>query len=448
MRIVELTKEQFDQFAKEHPLSSHYQSYYYGILLSEYYFDYHLIGYVDNNDNIKAASLILTKSITSFHKYGYAPKGFLIDYSDEQLLKAFTNDIKKYFKKRKCALIKINPDIKIGEIHEDNNYQTTYNQNIHLVEVMKKYGYLKLKNNLYFEAQFPRFNAIVNLNEFDGLNSVKKNARNKVRKAGRRGLSMVSGTTDDFDQFYNLIKNKKKRSKNYYQDYYNSFNKEGFIDFHLIRVDYEKFLTSAQQRFADEQAKNEELIRLMQENPTEKTIARKMQSDRDLTSYKNDILVASKNIGTERSVIIAGALVIKYGKNVSILISGYDEIFNFLGANYYLHFGLMEYYKNLGYVYFDMNGITGDFTKENPYYGLNQFKLSFNPNVYEYIGEFDLIIKKRTYKSLNNNATLAHEFNKPWSKKGDKSESNTPSEETIAKEKPANAPVEKFDDII
>ena len=209
MKIIEISKEKFDQFAKDHPLSSHYQSYYYGILMAEYYFDYNFIGYVDDVGNIKAASLVLTKNITGFHKYGYAPKGFLLDYNDEKLLKAFTKDIKKYFKRKKCFLIKINPEIPIGEIHSENNYMTTYNQNVNLIKTMEKYGYIKLKNNLYFESQFPRFNAIVNLKDFNGPYSVAKNVRNKINKGIRRGLSLELGTIDDFETFYNFIKNKQ-----------------------------------------------------------------------------------------------------------------------------------------------------------------------------------------------------------------------------------------------
>ena len=59
-----------------------------------------------------------------------------------------------------------------------------------------------------------------------------------------------------------------------------------------------------------------------------------------------------------------------------------------------------------------MNGITGDFTDKNPYNGLNNFKLGFNPKIYELIGEYDLILKPRAYKKLNNNGTLARVLNK------------------------------------
>ena len=419
MKIVELTKEQFESFSNTHPLRSHYQTFYYGQLMSEYYFDYNLLGYVDNKGSIKAASLIVTKKITSMHKYAYAPKGLLIDYNDANLVKAFTRDLKRYLKRKKVFMLKINPDIIIGEARKENGYKTVYNVNVEITEMLKSFGYLKLKNNLYFESQFPRFNSIIHYDKYKGLNSLAKNVRNKINKSERRGLSLQHGTVDDIEKFYEFVKEKRTRGIEYYRDYYNLFNKESQIELFLIRVDYEKYLTTAQKRYNDEVALNEKFNAEMQSAPNEKLLARKMQSDRDLASYKNDILKASKNINNENSFVVAGAMVIKYLNRAYILISGYDQNFKFLSPNYYLHYQIIEHYRSLGFEYIDLNGMTGDFSKENPYYGLNKFKLGFNDLVYEYIGEFDLIIRKRVYNDLNNSATLAKEFNKPWVKKGD-----------------------------
>ena len=66
---------------------------------------------VNETNNILAAALILIKKIDLFNKYGYAPKGFLIDYHNQELVKAFTNALKKYYYPKNVAFIKINPEI-------------------------------------------------------------------------------------------------------------------------------------------------------------------------------------------------------------------------------------------------------------------------------------------------------------------------------------------------
>lgn len=419
MKIVELSRSQFEEFANNHPLRSHYQSYNYGQLLSEYYFDYYLIGYVDNNDSIKAASLILINKVTKIWNYAYAPKGFLIDYKDEDLVKKFTHDLKKYLKRKKVVMLKINPEIIIGEIREENNFQTVYNDNVKIVDMLTKYDYVKLRNNLYFEAQQPRFNIVISLNEFKGISQFKKNVRNKISKSERRGLYVEFGGIDDIEAFYNLIKDKKSDKKlEYYRDYYNVFNRDQLIDIFLVKVDYEKYLISAQQRYNEELSRNEELVRKLQETKDEQVLARKMQSDHDLASFKNDIIRSSKNIGQENTLLVAAAYVIKFTNRAYILYSSYNENLKFLNANHYLYYKIIEHYKNTGFESLDLNGMTGDFSNKNPFNGLNRFKLGYGSVVNEYIGEFDLMIKKRKYQELDKMAVLAKVFNKPWEKKG------------------------------
>ena len=85
MYLKELTIEEFTEFQKTHPLSNYHQTINYALLMSEIGYDYDLIGYVNDYENILAATLILIKPIGFKCFYGYAPQGFLIDF--ENLLK-------------------------------------------------------------------------------------------------------------------------------------------------------------------------------------------------------------------------------------------------------------------------------------------------------------------------------------------------------------------------
>jgi len=49
-----------------------------------------------------------------------------------------------------------------------------------------------------------------------------------------------------------------------------------------------------------------------------------------------------------------------------------------------------------------MCGFSGSTSKDDPYYGLYNYKKSFNPEFIEWIGEFDYIIDKNKYKLLLN----------------------------------------------
>ena len=82
----------------------------------------------------------------------------------------------------------------------------------------------------------------------------------------------------------------------------------------------------------------------------------------------------------------------------SIIFSAYDKNYKRFAPNYFLHYSIIKYYQDK-FDYLDLNGVVGNFEVENPYSGLNRFKLGFNPRIYEFIGEFDLIIEPKRYKN-------------------------------------------------
>ena len=208
MYIREITIKEFERFAEHHPLGSHYQSINYALLMAENGFDYEFIGYVDEYNKIYAASLILTKKLNRIFQYGYAPKGFLIDYFNKTLLKNFSDKLICYYKKKNLVFIKINPEIAVAEIN-NKNFQKTYNQNIEIQNNLIDTGYKKLKENLYFESMMPRYNAIINLKNFQ-KSTLQKNTRNKVNRAKEKGLCMEVANRSGIDILYPFIKRKKK----------------------------------------------------------------------------------------------------------------------------------------------------------------------------------------------------------------------------------------------
>lgn len=409
MVIKSLTSTDFDNFASKHLLASFYQTSKYALLMGEYGYDFEYIGYIDDKDSIIAGSLILLKKIKGKILYGYAPNGFLIDYTDENLLKDFTQKIKDYYYKKNVAFIKLNPLIAIGKI-DNKTKETTYNENKKIKDILANNKYLKLKNNLYFESSLPRFNGYVDLKTINP-SQYSKNTRNKINKAIKRGLVFEKGKGKQLDIFLKFLAKDNNKENYYYQDLYSIFNRDNSIDLFLVKIDYEDYLINSRIEYDKEIEKNTTYNEKLMREATEENINIKMNSDKIVLSYKNDILEGTKGLKENKETYIAGALVIKHNNIVTIYSSWFDRKYLKFNANYFLHHNIIEYYKN-DYDLFDLNGMTGDFTHRNPYYGLNQFKFGFNPNVYEFIGEYDLIINHNDYVYLQENNLLAKEFNK------------------------------------
>lgn len=406
--LKKLTIDEFNEFQKHHIESNYYQTISYAMLMAEVDYDYDLIGLIDYEGNILAGAMILIKQIGSNTYYGYSPRGFLIDYTNKELLYNFTEEIKEYYKDKSVAFIKVNPLLPIGKLNK--NLEIDYNSNRNILNDLTTLGYKKLRDNLYFEAQLPRFNAIINLKEYKKDN-LDKNTKNKIKKGIRKGLKIEKVDKSKIDIFYEFIKNKKDRNSYYYKDYYTVFEKSDNVDLFLIKIDYNEFLLNSQFIYNEELEKNTKLNEKLTTNHSNRLINHKMNSDKKLLSYKNDIMEATKGLQENKTTYVAGALVIKHNKTATIAISGYDTSLKRFAPNYFLHYSLIKYYKD-NYDYLDLNGVVGDFKNENSYSGLNRFKLSFNPSVYEYIGELDLVINENIYNILLKTGTLAHELNK------------------------------------
>ncbi len=407
MYIKELSLMQFNEFAQNNIIGNYYQSINYAMLKAEEGYDYEFIGLVDNMEII-AAALILYKKIGNTY-YGYSPRGFLIDYSNSYILDTFTKLIKDYYKAKNFAFIKINPEIAIGKLNKKTlNFE--YNANYNVINNLTKCGYKKLKNNMHFEALLPRINAIVNLEEMD-ITKFSKNTRNKIKKGIRKGLVLEKASMDKIDILAKFLKINISKDNFYYHDLYSVFEKSNDVDFFLVKVDYKNYLINSQNYYNQELNKNNRFNdKILYRNSTN-VINAKMNSDKALLSYKNDIAEASRYLNESIDTYVAGAIVIKYDNRITIQISGFDKELKRYSANYFLYFAILAHYKGK-YKYADLNGMVADFDKDNPYHGLNRFKLGFNPDVYEYIGEFDLVINENAYNHLLKSGLLAKELNK------------------------------------
>ncbi len=406
MNIKEISIAEFKDFVSSHFIGNFHESINYAMIKAEEGYDYEFISY--GGDEIVGAALILYKKIGGYY-YGYSPRGFLIDYSNTFLLEDFTKKIKAFYEKKNFVFIKINPEIAVAKLNKKTmNFE--YNENYRIVDNLIRCGYKKLKDNMNFESLLPRVNAIINLDEFD-VNKLNKNTRNKIKKGLRKGLVLEKCDHNKLNIFYEFIKNKIKKDEYYYNDFYNVFSKTADVDLLLVRVDYKTFLINSTNAYNNEARINNYLNNKLLSNNNSNVINSKMNSDKTLLSYKNDIAEASKYLNTNTETYLAGALVIKYQNRVIIEISGFDKSMGRYSPNYFLYYALIKYYSK-NYKYIDLNGITGDLSKDGYYYGLNRFKMGFNPDVYEYIGEFDLVINEKLYDKLLKSGALAKEFNK------------------------------------
>ena len=410
MIIKEISKDEFNTFSKSHVLTSFYQTKEYGTVMSRSgYADIYIGAFVDNN--LIGASLVLTKSISLNVKYGYAPRGFLIDYFNKELFTEFSKCIKKFFKRRGYAFIKVDPLITYSEVFPSTDTKNINEAAEKLYPCLEKNNYKRLKNNVYFESMLTKYNPILNLRSFN-FSNLEEKIQKKLDKIHSRGLRLIKGDIYNINDLYELIKRKNDRPSEFYKILYKVFKEGEMIDLFLVEVDYHNYLENLQDEYATELSINERINKVFESNTKNKDIYKeKMDSDRKLNDINKEI--GEINLKIQSGIFkefVAGALVIKYNGVASIYASGFNKNYNRILPNHFLHYMLITNYQSEGFNFIDLNGMAGDFSKNSPYKGLNDFKMIWNPRVYEYLGEFDFILSYTKYSLLWTTKALHKEF--------------------------------------
>ncbi|MBO5138564.1 MAG: peptidoglycan bridge formation glycyltransferase FemA/FemB family protein [Bacilli bacterium] len=409
MKIITLNPKQFDEYAKKHKYRNYFQSSQYANTIAKQGFKVHYLGILDEFNKLIGATLIIYKDMFMNKKIAYAPRGILFDYTNAQMVNELAKKLISVLGKQNFLILRMDPYIpatvrnKKGKIININNDVNTIMLNL------KNAGFKYKGQNKFFENEKNRFEALVLLNNDIRTiyKSFSKRIRHKINRASKAGITIHKDIDKNIDELYSFIKNKTSMPKEYYINIVNNFNENCNIYYAILNSD--AFVISAKERYENEIDKNNKLAEKIQnikyKSIPKKLLNYKMESDKLINIYKNDLITAT-NILKEypKGLIIGGAMTIDFDNASYLIVDGYNTKYKNLNCNYLIKWYIINESKTKGLKYFNMNAIVGEFQKKNPYSNLNDTKLEYNAIPTEYIGEFDLILNNfsyNIYKGLN-----------------------------------------------
>lgn len=415
MQIVLLDEARFDNFAINHPDYNFYQSSNYGRFMSKNGHNSYYLGLSDESGNIKAATLIIVKNDNNDkRKMAYAPRGFLIDWNNDQLVSEFTNLIKDFLAKRGFTYLKIDPMIIYKEHNLDGSEINNGTNNENFIKKLQSLGYIHMGYNNGLETSKPRWNSMTYLSKdiIQLYNSISKEAREKIMESYNLGNKIYKGSMNDISLLYNLI-NQINPPLEYYLDYYQFFSVNNGFEVYFTKLEPVEYVNSSKKMYEKEEARNNELNMQIQDfnNPNkDMLINEKIKSDELVSKYKKDMIEAI-NLFQQypNGIVTAGIAVIKYGRKATFFVSGVNERFKDHHPEYLLRWHLMQEFAKQGYELVDFNGIIGNFS--NSYGSLLERELA--NKIVEYVGEFDLVINKKSYYTGNKINPILNWLNTP-----------------------------------
>ena len=407
MKIITLTKEEFDNFSNKHNYNTFFQSNDYAEFskINDGY-STHYLGFVNQNNNLIGASLILYKTLFWGYKSAYAPRGFLFKYDDMDLVDDLTASLKRLLRKQKFIFITIDPPIIVSERDSEGKTIKSNTSINAILTNFKNNNYEHLGFNLYNESKIPRFSVSARLNS-DGriiYSSFSDDVKEKITYANNMAITVEEDKNLDVNKLGDFLKKVGiKRNKRYYQNLIDAFKRDNKVKIFYAKLDTVKYTKNANDLYAKEEEKNKALADIIQSGDNvkyniQKAINDKIVSDKMLHTYKKDIVASTRLLKSFPNGLVCGvALTISESRGVNILFNYYDKAYERYHVEILMNYEIMKYFGKEGYQYINLGTVSGNFDKNSKYYYMLQNKIGFNSSILEYIGQFDIILNPTMY---------------------------------------------------
>ena len=412
MEFVELTEKEFLKYSLSCPITSFFQQPLWAEVKKDNGWNHFFVGLKDNK-KVVAATLLLSKKIKFFKNMFYAPRGFLLDYNNLDILEEFVNKLKDFLKEHDALFLKINPYVDYQE-HTVDGDVVDNTQNDLLMNKLKELGFVH--NGFYIDQDKktdlePRWISVLDLSDIDSIDDAYKNMRSstkwRINNSRKNSLEIIEATESNLFEFKNLMKHTAERREfvdrplSYYQNMFKVLKKDNLVKVLLVKINFKELLDNSKINLEDNLKKQEELKdNARKEKQMKELLLEKERLDKKIETLEQTIAEYGD------SKIIAGGWYMLYGREVNYLFGASYKQFMKYNSQYLLQYEMIDYAIKNGYKAFNFYGIDGNFDESSKGYGLFDFKRGFNACVHELVGEFDLIIDKNRYKFYKTSFSL------------------------------------------
>lgn len=368
-------------------------------------------GVFDENGKLVAAGLVLIHDLPLHQTYFYLPRGPVMDFDNEELVRFYFDNLKKIARTRHCVMIKFDPAIHVNDYKVADYNENRYPEAEKYLQLFKSLGAVHYGYTTYLEetAQ-PRFVANVYRTE-DPLKALPKNTKRNIKVSEKHGVRVEMGRMEFVDDFAEQIKKTEERQninlrdEDYFKRIMSVYGDDAAI--FLGKVNAYQLYHNAADRLQQLQAKKAEMDAAPEGSNKEKRMKQLMQqlssAEKEEAEFKELLEMTG---GEDKDTVITGAMVVKYGKTCENLYAGTDLRFKKLRAQYKTWFEDILWSFKEGCEWNDLGGIEGTLND-----GLTKFKENFDPTINEFIGEFDLPVNKVLYPFVHKAYTHIKEKN-------------------------------------
>ena len=381
-----ISKEDYISFWKRNKNQHFLNSYYWGIVSKKNKGVEPLyVGLRDDNNNILCETLLLKKKTPLNMCYYYAPRGYVIDWDNKELVNNFTKALKQFMKETNAIYLRIDPAIMYQEIDLEAKPIKNGKNNYELFNYMTSLGYKHQGFYKLYEGNQPRYTFRTINSKYSSFEEIEKNISKSTMRDINRSYkyNLKIELSDNIDDFYNLHQRVGSRdhfkvnTKKFFKDMFETFKEGNYVKNYIAKINLREVIKSLE----DEKNSifNEERIN---------KINKDIEFFKSKLSDKDEILIAS--MICVYSEIGAWALYI-----------GTDEIAEYINLIQRFCYEFLKDSYESKKEFSDLFGTVGDpHTKFNNLAGIFEYKRKLGGDYIEWMGDFDLVNKPIWYKIL------------------------------------------------
>ena len=249
--LEELTEKEFQDFAKNHPLRNFMETIEIGNLRKKNGWTVKYLGLKEEKKLVGATMLLSRPRHFNMNEF-YAIRGPLLDYSNDNQVKTFLEELKKYVKRKDGYCLKIDPYFPIRRYDNDKELEVP---NTNIIKILETLNFKKSEEQEQVSSMY-----VLDLegkSETDVLKEMKANTRNIIRKTIKTGIEIVELKKDELEEFYEIMLETGKRKGftirniSYYENMYDLFSKKKEIKYLVTRLDLNRYISFRKRCKAD-----------------------------------------------------------------------------------------------------------------------------------------------------------------------------------------------------
>lgn len=325
-----------------------------------------------------------------FHKTEfYVPRGFLLDYEDQEELDFFVAEIKKYCLAHHGFVLRIDPYLIKQQRDIDGAVVEGGVDHRPVIKHLEELGFRPKTEPEQIQWMFSL--DVENRSADEILSGMKQNTKRNIKKAEKRGVRIRELGYDELGLIAKIEhetserRNFSEKGLAYLQQMYHLFNDKKEVRFVVAEIDLEQYIQGIE---ADQEQQRKTLA-----HPTVANNEKKTNTILENIARMDENIAEAKQIMADEktsTVVLGGSMFMLVKPEVTYLVGGSYTKYVKFDAQYLIQWDMIKYAIDHGFKKYNFYGIPSDVAEHPGEMGVYEFKKGFTGYVEELIGEYEL----------------------------------------------------------